>query len=102
MAVDYVGMDVHEKFCDSRSNNSGDIRGADFVLNEQTNVTEAYHIRQKSITGISPKNLKQRWKSNKCHHHEAGQHMRNCTKTCHSRSVQVMGLTVSLLFKTAR
>ena len=36
VAIDYVGMDVHVKFADSRSNGSRDIRGADFVSNERT------------------------------------------------------------------
>ena len=49
MAVDCVGMDVHVNFGDSRSNGSIDIRGVDFVLNEQTNMTEANHIRQKCL-----------------------------------------------------
>ena len=34
MTVDNVGMDVHVKFGDSRSNGFRDIRGADFVSNE--------------------------------------------------------------------
>ena len=36
VAADYVGMDVHVKFGDSRSNGSRDIRGADFESNERT------------------------------------------------------------------
>ena len=36
MAIDYVGMDVHVNFGDSRSNGSLDIRGAGFVSNEGT------------------------------------------------------------------
>ena len=43
-AVEYVDMDVRVTFGDSRSNGSGDIRGADFVSNERTNMTEAYRI----------------------------------------------------------
>ena len=34
VAADYGGMDVHVKFCDSRSNGFLDIRGIDFVSNE--------------------------------------------------------------------
>ena len=37
VAVVSVGMDVHVKFCDFRSNGSRDIRGANCVSNEQTN-----------------------------------------------------------------
>jgi hypothetical protein len=36
VAVDNVGVDVHIKFGDSRSNRFRDIRGADFVSNERT------------------------------------------------------------------
>ena len=36
-AVDNVGVDVHIKFGDSRSNRFRDIRGADFVTYERTN-----------------------------------------------------------------
>ena len=36
LVVEHVGMDVHEKVGDSRSNGSRDIRGADFVSNERT------------------------------------------------------------------
>ena len=36
VAIDYVGLDVHVKFCDSRSNGSQAIRGADFVSSERT------------------------------------------------------------------
>ena len=42
MAVDNVGMDVPIKFDDSRSNGFRDIRGADFVSNERTNIGKAY------------------------------------------------------------
>ena len=35
MAVDYVGMDVHAKFGDSRSNGSRDVQGDDFVSDER-------------------------------------------------------------------
>ena len=42
MAVDNVGMDVPIKFGDSRSNDFRDIRGADFVSNERTNIGEPY------------------------------------------------------------
>ena len=35
--VGQVGVDVHVKFGDSRSNGSRDIRAADFVSNERTN-----------------------------------------------------------------
>ena len=35
--VDNVGVDVHIKFGDSRSNRFRDIRGADFVTYERTN-----------------------------------------------------------------
>ena len=45
MAVESVGIDGRVKLCDSRSNGSRDIRGADCVSNEQTNMTEAYHER---------------------------------------------------------
>ena len=37
VAVDNVGVDVHIKFCDSRSNRFQDIRGADFVTYKRTN-----------------------------------------------------------------
>ena len=37
VAVDNVGVDVRIKFGRSRSNRFRDIRGADFVSNEQTN-----------------------------------------------------------------
>ena len=36
VCVEYVDMDIRVKFCDSRSNGSQDIRGADFVSNEPT------------------------------------------------------------------
>ena len=36
VALDYVSMDIHVKFDDSRSNGSQDIQGADFVSNERT------------------------------------------------------------------
>ena len=35
-ALDYVGVDVHVKFGESRSSRSRDIRGPDFVSNELT------------------------------------------------------------------
>ena len=35
VAVDNVGVDVHIKFGDSRSNRFRDVRGADFVTNER-------------------------------------------------------------------
>ena len=38
VAVDNVGVDVHIKFGDSRSNGFRDIRGADFVSNKRTNI----------------------------------------------------------------
>ena len=34
VAVGHAGMDVHVKFCDSRSNSSRDIRAAQFVMDE--------------------------------------------------------------------
>ena len=34
VVVDYVSMDVHVKFGDSRSHGSRDIRGADFMSNK--------------------------------------------------------------------
>ena len=34
VTVEYVGMDIPVKFCDSMSNGSRDIRGADFTSNE--------------------------------------------------------------------
>ena len=37
-AIDYVSKDVRLKFGDSRSNESLDIRGADFVSNERPNI----------------------------------------------------------------
>ena len=49
VAADKVGMDIPVKFGDSKSNGSRDIRGADFESNERTNMTEAYHIRQKAL-----------------------------------------------------
>ena len=42
MAVENVGIDVAIKCGDSRSNGFRDIRGADFVSNERTNIAEAY------------------------------------------------------------
>ena len=42
--LDSVGMDVPAEFGDARSNGSRDIRAADFVLIERTNMTEAYGI----------------------------------------------------------
>ena len=47
MAVDNIGVDVPMKFGDSRSNGFPDIRGADFVSNELTNIGEACHNRAK-------------------------------------------------------
>ena len=44
VAVKYFGVDVGVKFGDSTPNRSRDIRGADFVSNERTNMTEAYHM----------------------------------------------------------
>ena len=55
MTVDYVGMDVLVIFGDSRSNGSRYIQEAVFVSNEHI---EAYHIRQKRLTGVWPKNGK--------------------------------------------
>ena len=52
MAIDYIGVDVHAKFCVSRSKGYRDIRRADFRV-ERTNMTEDYHIRQKRLTGVS-------------------------------------------------
>ena len=46
VAVDYVGIDVREKFGDSSSNGSQGIREADFVSNSRTNAAETYHVRQ--------------------------------------------------------
>ena len=40
MAVHYVGVDVRVKFDDPRSNGSRDIRGADFVSDERTNISK--------------------------------------------------------------
>ena len=40
VAVEYFGMDVREKFGDSRSNGSRDIQGTDFVSNERMKMTE--------------------------------------------------------------
>ena len=42
LAVDYVGVDVRVKFgdCRSRSNGFRDIRGADFVSKERTNISK--------------------------------------------------------------
>ena len=59
MGVDYVDifMYVDVQFGDSRSDSSRDIKWADFVSNEQTNMTEAYHIKAKRVTVISPKNV---------------------------------------------
>ena len=39
-AVEYVSVDVRVKFGDSRSNGSRDIQGADFMLNERTNISK--------------------------------------------------------------
>ena len=33
VAIENIGVDIDAKFCDSRSNGSGDIRGFDFVSN---------------------------------------------------------------------
>ena len=49
MAVEPISLDICVEFGDSRSNGSRDIRGADCVLNERTNMTEGYHIRQKRL-----------------------------------------------------
>ena len=57
VAVDYVGIAVRVKFGDSRSNGSQDIWGTDFVSNERTSMTEAYHVSQKRLTGVSPKTV---------------------------------------------
>ena len=57
MVVDYVGVDVHVKFGDCRSNGSRDISGAHFVSNERTNMIEAYHIvRVKRLIDVTPTN----------------------------------------------
>ena len=42
MAVDNVGTDVTITFGDSRSSGFPDIRGADFVSNERTNIGQGY------------------------------------------------------------
>ena len=55
VAVDQVGLDVRVKFGDSRSYGCQDIQGADFVSNERTNMTEAYDVRHKRLSGVSPK-----------------------------------------------
>ena len=54
VGVESVGMDVRVKFGDSRSHGFRDIRGAVFVSNEHA---EAYHVRHKCRTGVSPKML---------------------------------------------
>ena len=51
--VDNVGMDVCVKFGDSKSNGFRDIRGADFVSNERTNMTKPIPIERQ---GVSPNN----------------------------------------------
>ena len=51
MAIDYVGVDVRVKFGDSISNGFQDIRGADFVSNEQTNM-----MKPIPTVWVSPKN----------------------------------------------
>ena len=48
-AVIYVGMDVREKFGDSRSNSFQDIRGADFMWNEQTYRSLSHKAYQTSV-----------------------------------------------------
>ena len=55
LAVDNVGVDVHIKFGDSRSNRFRDIRGADFVSNERTNEQdEAYPNKVITTVVIRP------------------------------------------------
>ena len=49
MAVDNVDMDVPRKVGDSSSNGFQDIRGADFVSNERTNIDEVYPNSAKPI-----------------------------------------------------
>ena len=47
VAVDNAGMDVPIKLGDSRSNGFRDIRGADFVWNERTNIGKTYPKSEK-------------------------------------------------------
>ena len=54
-ATDYVGMDVHVKFGDSRSSGFRNIRRADFVSNERTNMKKHIPIA-KCLIGVSPNN----------------------------------------------
>ena len=44
VAVDNVGMDVHIKFADSRSNRFRDIREADLLSNERTSMAKPIPI----------------------------------------------------------
>ena len=55
LAVDTVGVDFHIKSGDSRSSGFRYIRGADFVSNAQTSITEAYPNSAKRVR-VSPKN----------------------------------------------
>ena len=55
VAVDNVGMDVTIKFGDSRINGFRNIRGADCMSNERTNIAEAYSCSAKRDL-VSPKN----------------------------------------------
>ena len=57
VAVKQAGMDVLVKCGDSRSNSSRDVRAADLVSNERTNLAEAYGRRRKLLSGISPKTV---------------------------------------------
>ena len=46
VAVDYIGMDVHVIFDDSRSNGSQDIRGCDFMSNEHDrSISHNVHLK---------------------------------------------------------
>ena len=49
LAIDYVGMGVQVEFGDSRSNGPRDIRGADFVSNERTNMTKPIPIARNAF-----------------------------------------------------
>ena len=57
VAVEHVDMYVPVKFGESRPNGSRDILGTDFVSNNRTNMTEVYYIRQRRLTGDSPKTV---------------------------------------------
>ena len=55
VAVDNVGMGIRIKFGAFRSNGFRDIRGADFVSNDRTNIAKGYSNSAKR-DGVSPKN----------------------------------------------